>query len=48
MFPTNLYGRTDKLELKIIDVFFCKLRKKLAEATEGDNNGETVEDGDTF
>ncbi len=32
----------DEPELKIIDVFICKLRKKLAEATEGDNYIETV------
>ncbi|MEO1380302.1 MAG: helix-turn-helix domain-containing protein, partial [Pseudomonadota bacterium] len=29
-------------ELKIIDVFICKLRKKLAQATDGDNYIETV------
>jgi len=29
-------------ELKIIDVFICKLRKKLAQATSGDNYIETV------
>ncbi len=29
-------------ELKIIDVFICKLRKKLAEATGGDHYIETV------
>jgi two-component system cell cycle response regulator CtrA len=28
--------------LKIIDVFICKLRKKLAEATDGQNYIETV------
>ena len=33
------------MELKIIDVFSCKLRKKLAEAKEGDNNSETVGGG---
>lgn len=32
----------DEPELKIIDVFICKLRKKLAEATEGENYIETV------
>ncbi|MBI3710852.1 MAG: winged helix-turn-helix domain-containing protein, partial [Proteobacteria bacterium] len=29
-------------ELKIIDVFVCKLRKKLAAACEGENYIETV------
>ena len=33
------------MKLKIIDVSSCKLRKKLAEATEGDNNSETVGGG---
>jgi len=32
----------DEPELKIIDVFICKLRKKLAEATGGQNYIETV------
>jgi two-component system cell cycle response regulator CtrA len=32
----------DEPELKIIDVFICKLRKKLAEATDGANYIETV------
>jgi two-component system cell cycle response regulator CtrA len=32
----------DEPELKIIDVFICKLRKKLAEATGGENYIETV------
>ncbi len=32
----------DEPELKIIDVFVCKLRKKLASATGGDNYIETV------
>ena len=32
----------DEPELKIIDVFICKLRKKLAEATSGENYIETV------
>lgn len=32
----------DEPELKIIDVFICKLRKKLGEATDGDNYIETV------
>ncbi|HRE22491.1 MAG TPA: helix-turn-helix domain-containing protein, partial [Rhabdaerophilum sp.] len=32
----------DEPELKIIDVFICKLRKKLANASEGRNYIETV------
>jgi two-component system cell cycle response regulator CtrA len=32
----------DEPELKIIDVFICKLRKKLSEATKGANYIETV------
>ena len=28
--------------MKIIDVFICKLRKKLSEAADGENNIETV------
>ena len=35
MFLNHLYGGMDEPELKIIDVFICKLRKKLAEATGG-------------
>lgn len=42
MFLNHLYGGIDEPELKIIDVFICKLRKKLNEATEGDNYIETV------
>jgi two-component system cell cycle response regulator CtrA len=42
MFLNHLYGGMDEPELKIIDVFICKLRKKLATATEGDNYIETV------
>ena len=34
MFLNHLYGGMDEPELKIIDVFICKLRKKLANATE--------------
>jgi len=32
----------DEPELKIIDVFICKLRKKLANASSGNNYIETV------
>ena len=42
MFLNHLYGGMDEPELKIIDVFICKLRKKLSEATMGDNYIETV------
>ena len=42
MFLNHLYGGMDEPELKIIDVFVCKLRKKLANATQGDNYIETV------
>ncbi len=42
MFLNHLYGGMDEPELKIIDVFICKLRKKLAEATAGANYIETV------
>ena len=42
MFLNHLYGGMDEPELKIIDVFICKLRKKLTEATGGDNHIETV------
>lgn len=42
MFLNHLYGGIDEPELKIIDVFICKLRKKLAQAAGGDNYIETV------
>jgi two-component system cell cycle response regulator CtrA len=42
MFLNHLYGGMDEPELKIIDVFVCKLRKKLAAATGGKNYIETV------
>ncbi|MEI4195139.1 response regulator transcription factor CtrA [Roseovarius sp. E0-M6] len=42
MFLNHLYGGMDEPELKIIDVFICKLRKKLSEATGGVNHIETV------
>jgi two-component system cell cycle response regulator CtrA len=42
MFLNHLYGGMDEPELKIIDVFICKLRKKLAEATGGVSHIETV------
>jgi two-component system cell cycle response regulator CtrA len=42
MFLNHLYGGIDEPELKIVDVFICKLRKKLATATRGDQYIETV------
>jgi two-component system cell cycle response regulator CtrA len=42
MFLNHLYGGMDEPELKIIDVFICKLRKKLVQATGGESNIETV------
>ncbi|MCY4333879.1 MAG: response regulator transcription factor [Litoreibacter sp.] len=42
MFLNHLYGGMDEPELKIIDVFICKLRKKLATATGGESHIETV------
>jgi two-component system cell cycle response regulator CtrA len=42
MFLNHLYGGMDEPELKIIDVFICKLRKKLNTATGGENYIETV------
>jgi len=42
MFLNHLYGGMDEPELKIIDVFVCKLRKKLSTATGGEHYIETV------
>jgi two-component system, cell cycle response regulator CtrA len=42
MFLDHLYGGTDEPEIKIIDVFVCKLRQKLALATGGRHYIETV------
>ncbi len=42
MFLNHLYGGMDEPELKIIDVFICKLRKKLSGACDGDNYIHTV------
>jgi two-component system cell cycle response regulator CtrA len=38
----HLYGGIDEPDLKIIDVYVCKLRKKLAKATGGHHYIETV------
>ena len=42
MFLNHLYGGMDEPELKIIDVFICKLRRKLANASGGKNYIETI------
>ena len=42
MFLNHLYGGMDEPEVKIIDVFICKLRKKLEDASGGLNYIETV------
>ncbi|MDA0654479.1 MAG: response regulator transcription factor [Proteobacteria bacterium] len=42
MFLNHLYGGMDEPELKIIDVFVCKLRKKIAAANDGEHYIETV------
>ena len=42
MFLNHLYGGMDEPAPKIIDVFMCKLRKKLRKASKGANYIETV------
>lgn len=42
MFLNQLYGGLDEPEIKIIDVFVCKLRKKLGKASGGRSHIETV------
>lgn len=42
MFLNHLYGGMDEPELKIIDVFICKLRKKLSAAIGNESYIETV------
>jgi two-component system cell cycle response regulator CtrA len=42
VFLNHLYNGMDEPEIKIIDVFICKLRKKLEEASGGLNYIETV------
>jgi two-component system cell cycle response regulator CtrA len=42
MFLNHLYGGMDEPEVKIIDVFICKLRKKLTSASGGKNFIETI------
>ncbi|GLC61967.1 hypothetical protein PLESTB_001825200 [Pleodorina starrii] len=41
-FLNHLYGGIDEPEAKIVDVFVCKLRKKLSDAMNGQNMIETV------
>ena len=42
IFLNHLYGGLEEPELKIVDVFICKLRKKLIAATKGESYIETV------
>jgi len=42
MFLDHLYLGVDVPEIKIIDVFICKVRKKLAEPSSGENFISTV------
>ena len=42
MFLNHLYGGTDEPAIQIIDVFVCKLRKKLSATTGGDNYIKTI------
>ena len=42
MFLNHLYGGMDEPEAKIIDVFICKLRKKLSNASNACNYIETI------
>jgi two-component system, cell cycle response regulator CtrA len=42
MFLNHLYGDMDEPDAKIIDVFICKLRKKLANASGGNEFIETL------
>ncbi len=42
MFLNHLYGGMDEPEVKIIDVFICKLRKKIELMNDGESHIETV------
>jgi two-component system, cell cycle response regulator CtrA len=42
MFLNHLYGGREEPDLKIIDIFICKLRKKLSQATGGEHYIQTV------
>ena len=41
-FLNHLYGGIDEPELKIVDVFICKLRKKISEIAKRGNYIETI------
>ena len=42
MFLNHIYGGMDEPELKIVDVFICKLRKKIAQMGGGNNVIDTI------
>ena len=42
MFLNHIYGGMDEPDAKIIDVFICKLRKKLVNVSMGQNCIETI------
>ena len=42
MLLDHLYGGPDEPQRKILDVFICKLRKKLANASSGKDYIETI------
>jgi two-component system cell cycle response regulator CtrA len=42
MFMDYVYGGMDEPEPKIIDVFICKLRKKIADACNGESYIKTI------
>jgi two-component system, cell cycle response regulator CtrA len=42
MFLDHLYGRMNEPNLGIIDVFVCKLRKKIAKASGGSHYIQTI------
>ena len=41
-FLNHLYGGMDEPEMKIIDVFLCKIRRKIEKLSEGEEYIETV------
>ena len=41
-FVNHLYNGMDEPDPKIVDVFICRLRKKMADMSDGDNYIETV------
>jgi two-component system cell cycle response regulator CtrA len=41
-FMNHLYGGLDEPEFKIIDVFICKLRRKIADACNGESYIRTI------